>query len=57
MEKGGYFYLCGPAGNMPPQVRQAVVEACAEGSGMALKDADDMVTNMQIGGRYNVEAW
>jgi sulfite reductase alpha subunit-like flavoprotein len=53
----GYFYLCGPAGNMPPQVRQAVVEACSEGSGMDMKDMDEYVTNMQINGRYNVEAW
>jgi sulfite reductase alpha subunit-like flavoprotein len=53
----GYFYLCGPAGSMPPAVRASVVNSINEGSGMGHEKADELVTYMQINGRYNVEAW
>ncbi|XP_064607290.1 pyruvate:ferredoxin oxidoreductase-like [Liolophura sinensis] len=57
MKKKGYFYLCGPAGNVPPAVRQAVVDAFVKVGGHKPEEADKMVTDMQIEGRYNVEAW
>ena len=28
--RGGYFYLCGPAGNMPAQMEEAAVNAIAK---------------------------
>ncbi|XP_013418498.1 uncharacterized protein LOC106179427 isoform X2 [Lingula anatina] len=57
VKKKGYFYLCGPAGNVPPQVRKAVVEAFVKCGGHTPEEADKMVTDMQIEGRYNIEAW
>jgi len=56
-EKDGNLYLCGPGGNVPPQVRQAVVDAIRECGGHSNEYAEKYVENMQINGRYNVEAW
>lgn len=56
-KKKGYFYLCGPAGNVPPAVRAAVVGAFVKVGGHSQEEAEKMVTNMQIEGRYNIEAW
>ena len=53
----GYFYLCGPAGNVPPSVRAAVVKAFVKCGGHSEAEADALVTQMQIEGRYNIEAW
>ena len=53
----GYFYLCGPAGNVPPSVRKAVCHAFVKCGGHTEEEADKIVTQMQIDGRYNVEAW
>lgn len=56
-KKKGYFYLCGPAGNVPPSVRRAVCMAAEKVGGHSAEEADKMVTQMQIEGRYNIEAW
>merc|ERR1712107_812081 len=56
-EKNGNLYLCGPGGNVPPQVRQAVIDSIAETGGHGKEYAEKYVTDMQINGRYNVEAW
>lgn len=55
--KNGYFYLCGPAGNVPPAVRKAVCESIVKCGGKSMEEAEKMVTQMQIEGRYNIEAW
>jgi len=56
-EKEGNLYLCGPGGNVPPQVRQAVVDAIKDCGGHSAEYAEKYVQEMQINGRYNVEAW
>lgn len=56
-KKKGYFYLCGPAGNVPPTVKAAVANAFSKCGGHSAEEAEKMVTNMQIEGRYNIEAW
>eukprot|EP00930_Biecheleria_cincta_P040888 TRINITY_DN279_c0_g1_i4.p1 TRINITY_DN279_c0_g1~~TRINITY_DN279_c0_g1_i4.p1 ORF type:complete len:1874 (+),score=404.50 TRINITY_DN279_c0_g1_i4:640-5622(+) len=56
-EKHGNLYLCGPGGNVPPQVRQAVVDAIKDCGGHTEEYAEKYVQEMQINGRYNVEAW
>jgi len=53
----GFFYLCGPAGNVPPSVRKAVVNSFVKCGGHSHDEAEHIVTQMQIEGRYNVEAW
>eukprot|EP00437_Effrenium_voratum_P033959 CAMPEP_0181476616 /NCGR_PEP_ID=MMETSP1110-20121109/41797_1 /TAXON_ID=174948 /ORGANISM="Symbiodinium sp., Strain CCMP421" /LENGTH=1846 /DNA_ID=CAMNT_0023601901 /DNA_START=106 /DNA_END=5646 /DNA_ORIENTATION=- len=55
-QKEGNLYLCGPGGNVPPQVRQAVIDAIVDG-GHSADYAEKYVQDMQITGRYNVEAW
>jgi len=55
-EKTGNLYLCGPGGNVPPQVREAVIKSIEVG-GHSREYAEKYVTDMQINGRYNVEAW
>jgi sulfite reductase alpha subunit-like flavoprotein len=56
-EKNGNLYLCGPGGNVPPQVRLAVIQSIEEVGGHSREYAEKYVTEMQINGRYNVEAW
>merc|ERR1712187_530827 len=56
-EKSGNLYLCGPGGNVPPQVRAAVIKAIQECGGHSLEYTEKYVTDMQINGRYNIEAW
>lgn len=56
-EKKGNFYLCGPGGNVPGQVRLKVIEAIRDIGGHSQEYADKYVEDMQIQGRYNVEAW
>lgn len=56
-EGEGNLYLCGPGGNVPPQVRLAVIDAIRDCGGHSQEYAEKYVENMQITGRYNVEAW
>ena len=57
VNKDAHFYLCGPAGNMPKQMKDAVVDALAKVGGMPREQADATVTDWQIKGKYNVEVW
>ena len=57
MNKDAAFYLCGPAGNMPVQMKNAVVDAIATVGKMPHEQADATVTDWQIKGKYNVEVW
>lgn len=56
-EKNGNLYLCGPGGNVPPQVRQSVIDSIVDCGGHSQEYAENYVEQMQISGRYNVEAW
>jgi len=56
-EQNGNLYLCGPGGNVPPQVRKAVVDSIQKCGGHSAEYAEKYVMDMQINGRYNVEAW
>ena len=57
VNKDAAFYLCGPAGNMPVQMKNAVVDAIATVGKMPHEQADATVTDWQIKGKYNVEVW
>lgn len=56
-EGNGNLYLCGPGGNVPPQVRKGVIDAIRDCGGHSQEYAEKYVEEMQINGRYNVEAW
>lgn len=53
----GLFYYCGTGGRAPDMVRNAVAESIAEVGKMSKDDANKIITDMQINGRYNVESW
>ena len=55
--KKGSFYLCGPAGAMPAQIKDAVMSCYMSQGGHSAEEAKDIVDRMQIEGRYNVEVW
>ena len=57
VNKDAAFYLCGPAGNMPAQMKAAVVEAVSKCGKMPLEQAEATVTDWQVKGKYNVEVW
>jgi sulfite reductase alpha subunit-like flavoprotein/Pyruvate/2-oxoacid:ferredoxin oxidoreductase gamma subunit/ferredoxin len=57
VNKDAAFYLCGPAGNMPAQMKSAVVNAIAKCGNMSVEDATATVIDWQIKGKYNVEVW
>ena len=56
-EKQGNLYLCGPGGAVPPQVRKGVIDAIRDCGSHSQEYAEKYVEDMQITGRYNVEAW
>jgi len=57
IEERGYFYLCGQSRQVPIDIRNAVLQALQSEGGMTDKEATDKLIDMQIRGRYNVEAW
>ena len=62
MNQNASFYLCGPAGAMPAQMKEAVINAIfkvgsEKGTIATHEEADELVTHWQITGRYNVEVW
>ena len=57
VNKDAAFYLCGPAGNMPAQMKSAVVGAIAKCGKMPRERAEATVTDWQVKGKYNVEVW
>merc|ERR1712151_1057912 len=56
-ERRGNLYLCGPGGAVPPQVRKGVIDAIRDCGNHSQEYAEKYVEDMQISGRYNVEAW
>lgn len=57
IEEGGYFYYCGAGGNPPEACRKAVRDAIVKNEGITEEEAEQIICDMQINGRYNVEAW
>lgn len=53
----GYFYLCGSAKQVPIDIRNAIIRVLCSQGGMDEKTADDTITQWQVKGKYNVEAW
>jgi len=48
LDMNGCFYLCGPAGNMPAQMKEAVIQAFVDARGMPKPEAEKLVTDMQV---------
>jgi sulfite reductase (NADPH) flavoprotein alpha-component len=55
--QNGNFYYCGTGGSAVDQIQEAVEGAFVSEGGMTPQEAKDLVTDMRIKGRYNVESW
>lgn len=56
VKQGGYYYLCGPNGPVA-ECREALVNAFVNVGKHSPEEADKMVTDMQMTGRYNLDTW
>ena len=50
-------YVSGSANKMPADVEAAFVDAVSSGSSMGQPEAARLIKQMQMTGRYHVEAW
>jgi len=57
VKQDGMFYYCGTGGAAPERVKDAIIDALAQASGQSRPEMEAYVTQMQIDGRWNVEAW
>lgn len=55
--KGGYFYLCGQAGQLELDVKAALVTCFEQGGGVSKKEAEKMLKDLIDDGRYCVELY
>jgi len=52
LEEGAYFYVCGDAQGMAPDVHEALIDVVAKESGLGREQAVDYVKQLQAGKRY-----
>lgn len=57
VKRKGYFYICGPAGDVPAAVRNAIEAAYVKVGHVTPAESKKYFDDMFIAGRYNVEAW
>eukprot|EP00494_Astrolonche_serrata_P034347 UN34616 len=57
VNQNGIFYYCGTGGNAPERVKDAVIDAIVQVGGKSREEVVQYVTQMQLDGRWNVEAW
>lgn len=55
--KSGYFYLCGQAGQMPIDIKNAILGAMKSEGHMSAEEAEKAFQALQIAGRYNLEVY
>ncbi|KAH8741780.1 Pyruvate dehydrogenase [Cryptosporidium ryanae] len=55
-ERKGYFYLCGTK-QVPIDIRKAIINIIIKQTEISEAEADNLLNQTQIQGRYNVEAW
>ena len=57
VEKKGYFFYCGPAGNVPTAIEKSILKAFETLYKKSEEEAVDMLNSIKNEGRYVVEAW
>ena len=57
VEKKGYFFYCGPAGNVPSAIEKSVLKAFETVYHKTEEEALNMLNAIKGEGRYVVEAW
>mmetsp|Transcript_24110 Transcript_24110/g.40409 ORF Transcript_24110/g.40409 Transcript_24110/m.40409 type:complete len:83 (-) Transcript_24110:482-730(-) len=55
--KKGYFFFCGPAGQVPIDIRNAIELCFCTAGGMTPQQATAKVDELIVNGHYVVEAW
>ena len=57
VEKKGYFFYCGPAGNVPAAIEKSVLKAFETFYHKTEEEALNLLNEIKNEGRYVVEAW
>ncbi|EER04712.1 pyruvate:ferredoxin oxidoreductase/NADPH-cytochrome P450, putative [Perkinsus marinus ATCC 50983] len=57
IKKGGYFYLCGQAGQVELDIKTAIYRAIAAGEGISIEKAKEMFEKLAEEGRYCPEVY
>jgi cytochrome P450/NADPH-cytochrome P450 reductase len=57
LEHGAFFYICGDASQMAPDVRRAISEIYQEKTGKSEQEADQWINDMIAQQRYQVDVW
>lgn len=57
VEKKGYFFYCGPAGNVPTAIENSIRKAFMTVYNKTEEEATNMLNDIKTEGRYVVEAW
>ncbi|KAF4721944.1 hypothetical protein FOZ62_000748, partial [Perkinsus olseni] len=57
IQKGGYFYLCGQAGQVELDIKNAIYQAIAAGEGVSVDRAEGMFNELAEAGRYCPELY
>lgn len=57
LQAGAYVYVAGSADKMPAAVAAAIEEAVAQQGGLSRDEAAAYMRRLELGGRYQVEAW
>ena len=57
VEKKGYFFYCGPAGNVPAAIERSILKAFVAVYNKSQEEAVAMLNAIKDEGRYVVEAW
>lgn len=51
------IYICGPARDVPEQIRSAVRSSFVKSGKISDAEAEKLIVDMTMKGQYNVEAW
>lgn len=54
LQRGAFFYVCGDAANMAPEVRAALAQIIAQQRKISVVEAENAVSDMRATGRYQV---
>ena len=57
LEQGAYFYVCGDASAMAPDVHQALIDVVQKGGGKSLEAATEYVANLREEKRYRRDVY
>eukprot|EP00434_Breviolum_minutum_P033364 symbB.v1.2.029522.t1/scaffold3242.1/size60447/3 len=57
LNQGGHFYVCGSARQVPEDIYTAMKEVMMASQRCGEEDAEAILSNLKMEGRYTVEAW